>query len=184
MQPSNGDYLGPGGQLSARLEDLAQFHEQITEPQARFIEHLWALEGRTWRTQLERFGLIADVPVAEIGRALGITRQAIKKQQLLLEAERGGYRDEKSLSRKVDYEWALTGTRPDTQLLRFYIVTPLPTFAIRRGWRLSGLTVSGLGVTKQAISRQRKLWSDYRRKNGLKPVLKKKRPSPHHAQRA
>jgi hypothetical protein len=159
------------------LENLAYRHERITEPFAHMIDHLWALRGRDARTQLERFGLIADVPVAEIGRALGITRQAIKKQQLLLEAERGGYRDEKSLSRKVDYEWALTGTRPDTQLLRFYIVTPLPTFAIRRGWRLSVLTISGLGVTKQAISRQRKLWSDYRRENGLKPAMEKKQAS-------
>jgi hypothetical protein len=185
MQPSNGDYLGPKGQLAARLEDLAQFHERITEPQACIIEHLWALEGRTWRTQLERFALIADVPVAEIRRALGISRQAIRKQQLLLEAERGGRKgDEKSLSRIVDYQWALTGTRPDTQLLRFYIVTPLPTFAIRRGWRFSELTISGLGVTKQAISRQRKLWSDYRRKNELKPAQEKKQPSPRCGRRA
>jgi hypothetical protein len=167
----------------APLEDLAQVHERITEPQARIIEHYWALRGRGGRTQLERFYLIADVPVAEIGRALGISRQAIRKQQLLLEAECAGRGDEKSLSRKVDYEWALTGTRPDTQLLRFYIVTPLPTFAIRRGWRLSEIRIFG-GVTKQAISRQRKLWSEYRRKNGLKPALKKKQPSPHHARRA
>jgi hypothetical protein len=172
-QPSNEDYIGPKGQLAARLEDLAQFHERIIEPLARLVDHSWALRGRARRTQLERFYLVADVPVAEIGRALGITRQAIKKQQLLLEAERGGYRDEKSLSRKVDYEWALTGTRGFTQLLRFYIVTPLPIFAIRRGWRLSGLTVSGLGVSKQAISRQRKLLRDYR-VNALKPVPKKK----------
>jgi hypothetical protein len=150
-----------------QLENLAYLHERIHEPFAQMIDHLWALRGRDARTQLERFGLIADVPIAEIERALGITRQAIKKQQLLLEAERGGYRDEKSLSRKVDYEWALTATRPDTQLLRFYIVTPLPTFAIRRGWRLQLLTIRGLGGSKQAISKQRKLLRDYRRKNGV-----------------
>jgi hypothetical protein len=150
-----------------QLENLAYLHERIHELFAQMIDHLWALRGRDARTQLERFGLIADVPIAEIERALGITRQAIKKQQLLLEAERGGYRDEKSLSRKVDYEWALTATRPDTQLLRFYIVTPLPTFAIRRGWRLQLLTIRGLGGSKQAISKQRKLLRDYRRKNGV-----------------
>ena len=116
MQPSNGDYLGPGGQLSARLEDLAQFHEQITEPQACFIAHQWALSGGTPRTQLLRFYLVADVPKAEIVQAWGISRQAIEKQQRLLEAERGRWKiDEKSLSRKVDYEWALTATRCFTQ---------------------------------------------------------------------
>jgi len=151
----------------AQLENLAYAHERIHEPQACVLEHNWALSGRDARTQLERFGLVADVPVADIRRALGISRQAIRKQQLLLEAERGRYRDEKSLSRKVDYEWALAGTKPDTQLLRFYVVTPLPTFAIRRGWRLQSLTIRGLGVSKQAISKQRKLLRDYRRKNGL-----------------
>ena len=167
MQPSNGDYIGPKGQLAARLEDLAQVHELITEPQARLIDEYWALKGRTPRTSLQRFYLVADVPVADIGRVFGISRQAIKKQQLLLKAERGRYREEKSLSRKVDYEWALAGTNGFTQLLRFYIVSPVPTFAIRRGWRLQSLTIRGLGVSKQAISKQRKLLRDYRRKNGL-----------------
>jgi hypothetical protein len=162
----------------AELEDLAYHHWRISEPQARVIEHCWALKGRDARTQLERFYLIADVPVADTVRALGISRQAVEKQQLLLEAERGIYRDEKSLSRKVDYEWALTATNAFTQLLRFYILSPLPTFAIRRGWRLTEFTIWGLGVSKQAISKQRKLWSDYRRKHGLKPVLKKKQASP------
>lgn len=162
----------------AQLENLADGYEQITEAHGCLIEHLWALKGRDARTRLERFYLIADVPFADIARALGISRQAVEKQQLLLEAERGRYGDEKSLSRKVDYEWALTGTNSFTQLFRFYILSPLPTFAIRRGWRLSEFTVSGLGVSKQAISRQRKLWSDYRRKNGLKPALGKKQASP------
>ena len=168
MQLSNGDYIGPKGQPGARLENiarqreerlenLAQAHDQITEPFARMIDHFWALKGRTLRTQLERFGLVADVPIANIRRVFGISRQAIRKQQLLLEAERSenGFPpqgDEKSFSRIVDYEWALTGTRSFTQLLRFYIVTPLPTLLIRRE----------LGVSKQAISRQRKLLRDYR----------------------
>jgi hypothetical protein len=172
MQPSNGDYVGQKGQLAARLEDLAQVHERITEPVACIVDHLWALRGRADRTQLERFYLIADEPIADIGQALGISRQAIRKQQLLLEAERSenGFSpqgDEKSLSRIVDYQWALTGTRVFTQLLRFYILSTPFTAQIRRG----------LGVSKQAISRQRKLLRDYRL-NALKPVSKKKQPLP------
>jgi hypothetical protein len=151
----------------AELEDLGNYHERITEPQARFIEHMWAINGRG-RTKLLRFGLVADVPKAEIKRAWGISRQAIEKQQSLLKAERGGHRDEKSLSRRVDYEWALTATEAFTQLLRFYIVTLLPTAVIRRGLGLrDSILIVGLGVSKQAISKQRKLWREYRRKHGL-----------------
>jgi hypothetical protein len=152
------------------LEALDYAYERTVEPVACIVEHLWALRGRAGRTQLERFYLIADVPIADIGRVFGISRQAIRKQQLLLEAERSenGFSpqgDEKSFSRIVDYQWALTGTRHFTQLLRFYILSPVFTAQIRRG----------LGVSKQAISRQRKLLRDYRL-NALKPVPKKKQP--------
>ena len=63
---------------------------------------------------------------------------------------------------RIDHLWALRGRGGRTQLLRFYIVNRVPTFAIRRGWRLHSLTIRGLGVSKQAISKQRKLLREWR----------------------